>query len=691
MAQQTPPSSPPSSSIEAVEFRPSDAADLGRTIPTWQIVLGSIGVIVIGVLWFLFTSKSVQIVFTPAATNVTVSDGISFQLGGIYLLREGQYVITANAELHEPLNTSITVGNARNQEIQLAFTPLPGFLALSLDPNDAIVVIDGVDVTTSAQNHLELTAGQHEITLTHPRYQSEQLVLDIEGKQIVQELALALEPNWAEVTLNSTPANAEIWLDDELLEQRTPAIIEALAGERGIRVQLDGYKTHRERIFAQAGVAQTLQPIELVQADAKLAVSSVPNRAGVTVNGQYIGQTPVELDLKSGQSHTIQIISSGYENFSRQLNLTRGSIEQLHVQLQRQLGELVVQVQPPDAQLSIDGEIIGPANRTVKLPIREHEISISKDGFAGYTQIITPKAGLTQEVKVKLLTLAEARLAALVPVINTAQGQNLLLFEPFDFTLGASRREPGRRANETLREVEMKRLFYLGTQEVTNAAFRKFANGHNSGQFEEEELNDDDMPATGVSWHEAAAYCNWLSAQDQLAPFYRIEFGKVVGANPSALGYRLPTEAEWAWAARTFPDGEGAGTDTQLRFPWGSNLPPPDRHGNYADRSAAHLVGRVIFGFNDNHAAVAPVGTFKPNVRGLYDMGGNVAEWMHDFYEIADDEPRTDPLGPENGEYHVVRGSSWMHGTITELRFSFRDYGIDGRQDIGFRLARFAE
>jgi formylglycine-generating enzyme required for sulfatase activity len=102
-------------------------------------------------------------------------------------------------------------------------------------------------------------------------------------------------------------------------------------------------------------------------------------------------------------------------------------------------------------------------------------------------------------------------------------------------------------------------------------------------------------------------------------------------------------------------------------------------------------VGRIIFGYNDNHIVAAPVGTFAANALDLYDMSGNVAEWVHDFYEIPNEEPTSDPLGPPTGEYHVNRGSSWMHGTITELRLSFRDYGNGGRQDVGFRVARYAE
>jgi formylglycine-generating enzyme required for sulfatase activity len=329
---------------------------------------------------------------------------------------------------------------------------------------------------------------------------------------------------------------------------------------------------------------------------------------------------------------------------------------------------------------------MGPANQTLELPIAPHTLSLSLPGYAGFSQKITPRVGLTQEVKVRLLTLEQARLAALTPTITTTAGQNLKLFEPFPFTMGASRREPGRRANETLREVTLTRLFYLATQEVTNAEFREFAKGHDSSVYVEANLNEDDHPAVNLSWHDAAAYCNWLSEREDRTPFYQMEFGKVMGVNAQSLGYRLATEAEWEWAART-----GPGKDDSTRFPWGQNLPPPDRQGNYADRSASHLVGRIIFGYNDNYAASAPVGTFKSNHRDLYDLGGNVSEWVHDFYEIPTTDPVTDPMGPSAGEYHVIKGSSWMHGTITELRYSFRDYGIDGRPDVGFRIARYAE
>ncbi len=694
--------------IEPVKFTPSDGEVRRRKFTLGHYLGGVAILLVLFVFWFLFTSKSVQINFSPKADSMAVDGGFSFELGGVYLLREGTYTIRATADLHEPLEAEFSVGSARNQSQRFVFTPLPGFLELKVNPGDAVIhLVDShpadpslSEAETAASvapqsGPIQLPAGQHNLTVSHPRYLPRSIQVDIEGKQITQTAEVTLDPNWAEVAVASTPPGADIFIDDTPAGQ-TPAIVEALAGEREIQVKLDGYKTHTQRIFAQAGVEQPLDKIALVQADAQLHISSTPTAAGVTVNGQFMGRTPISLDLKSGQNHQIAVIRNGYTTYSQRSTMARGEVKKLHANLSRQLGEVVFVTQPADAQLKVNGRLLGSANQTVSLPIEAHSIEISLDGYAGYKQSITPKAGLTQEVKVRLLTVAQARLKALTPTITSPGGQVLRLFQPFDFTMGASRREPGRRANETLREVSMDRLFYLGTHEVTNAQFRQFASGHDSLKFVENSLNDDDMPVVNISWHDAAAYCNWLSEAAKLPRFYNIEFGKVVGTNPGAKGYRLPTEAEWAWAARTQGDtpaakGQGETSMPQLRFPWGQHLPPPDRFANFADRAASTLVGRVIFGYNDNYSVAAPVGTYKANTRGLYDMGGNVAEWTNDYYEIPSADPVKNPTGPSEGEYRVIRDSSWMHGTITELRYSFRDYGIDPRTDVGFRLARNAE
>lgn len=123
-------------------------------------------------------------------------------------------------------------------------------------------------------------------------------------------------------------------------------------------------------------------------------------------------------------------------------------------------------------------------------------------------------------------------------------------------------------------------------------------------------------------------------------------------------------------------------------------MPPKDKSGNYADLSAAPIIGRIISEYNDNYVVSAPVGSYTPNSKGIYDLGGNVAEWVHDFYDVvasSNGDAGFDPLGPDTGEHHVIKGSSWAHGTVTELRLSYRDYGTEPRTDVGFRLARYLQ
>jgi formylglycine-generating enzyme required for sulfatase activity len=199
-------------------------------------------------------------------------------------------------------------------------------------------------------------------------------------------------------------------------------------------------------------------------------------------------------------------------------------------------------------------------------------------------------------------------------------------------------------------------------------------------------LNDDHQPAVQVSWQQAAAFCNWLSAKEGLPAFYRQSNGIVTGYNPAATGYRLPSEAEWDWAAR-------ASGQTLLLFPWGEKFPPTVAVENYADNTSAAVTGQILDNYKDGHVVSAPVASFPANQHGLYDMGGNVSEWAHDVYTIsrANGPVQKDPLGGQTGDNYVIRGASWTQAKLSELRLAYRDYGQAGRNDVGFRIARYAE
>jgi formylglycine-generating enzyme required for sulfatase activity len=227
----------------------------------------------------------------------------------------------------------------------------------------------------------------------------------------------------------------------------------------------------------------------------------------------------------------------------------------------------------------------------------------------------------------------------------------------------------------------------MAYNEVSNSQFRLFDSEHSSGTLQGLTLDNEAQPVVRVSWTQAALFSNWLSDQESLPNFYEILDGEVVGFNSQAIGYRLPSEAEWAWVART--DGSG----NQLKYPWGSQLPPPENAGNFADATSQAYLGEVMFDYNDGFFGTAPIGSFTANQYEIYDMAGNVAEWVHDYYGAmgAIGGVDVDPLGPVNGQFHTIRGSSWAHGSVTELRLSFRDFGEEPRDDVGFRIARYLE
>ena len=677
--------------LAATAFEPlSQSSEQKQRVNATQIALGVAGVLIAALLFFLFTARSLTLNIDAEAEPDFSLSGLNWSFGERLLVRPGNYTLSINAEGYHPYEQTITVGDADTQQLDIRLAPLPGTVTIATQPAGGEIILDELSLGSAPLVDLTLEAGVYRVEAVLDRYQRWQGQIDVVGRNQSQTVDVVLLPDWANVRFSATPANVTASIDGQPAET-TATGVEVLSGERELTLSAPGFMPLSLPLSIVAGVDQDLGAVTLTPADATLTLESTPPGAGVTVDGAFAGLTPLVLPLSPGDRHAISLSKAGYLGASLSLTLARGETASRAITLRPELGEVRFAIEPPEAEILINGQRVGTGSQSLSLPAVQQRIAVQLEGYASFETEVLPKPGLPQQISVTLLTEAAARKAAMTPTITTPLGQTLVLVDPSveaqnPFTMGASRRDPGRRANEVEHPVELRRAFYLASTETTNAQFRQYEATHDSGLIESYSLDRDHQPVAGISWQQAASFCNWLSRLEGLPPFYRENQGIIIGFNPSSTGYRLPSEAEWAFAARV----EG---DALRRFAWGDDFPPSAVVTNVADNTSALVTGRILNGYTDQFVVSAPVGSFPANHRGLHDMGGNVAEWVHDGYAIpsANAELAIDPLGAQRGDNYTIRGGSWALSRLSELRLTFRDYGERGRDDLGFRIARYAE
>ena len=637
--------------------------------------------------FFVLTAKSVFIEVDPITAVVELGGGINFQLGQRYLIRSGSYELTLSNEGYHDTTTRLLVSEEQAQTHPFEMRKLPGVVSFSTaELAEARVRIDGVDLGLTPLIDIPIEAGEHQLSISKDRYLDFGEAITIEGRSVPQSFDATLEPAWATVSLSTSPVGAEVLVDGEVIGI-TPINAEILQGQRDFLLKLAGHKAWQEEFDVLAGQDFVIPSVELIPADGLVFIRSNPTAASVTIGGEFKGLTPLEVALPPSTNHELTFLKNGYHSNKVTIQTRADEERDLNIELEPELASVSVVVQPENAELYVNGEYRGIANQTLELLAASQQIEIRKAGYVPFTTEFTGRPGLPQVIRHTLKSLEQSRQEQIKPLITSAVGQTLKLFYPGAFTMGASRREAGRRPNESLRDIKLERPFYLGLQEVSNAQLRQFNADHSSGTVQGLTLDNEAQPAVRVSWNQAALFCNWLSEQESLPVYYQVSGEEVVGFNPDSVGYRLPTEAEWAWVART--DGSG----NQLKYSWGEQLPPAENSGNFADISSQSYLGEILFNYDDGYLGTAPVGSFDPNQYGVYDMAGNAAEWVHDFYGSvgAIGGVEVDPRGASEGQFHTIRGSSWAHGVVTELRLSFRDFGEEVRDDVGFRVARYLE
>ena len=688
-------------SLQPTQFQKKTA---GTTIFSSRVFKYSATALILGLtyfLFYLFTANAILIKLQPVGSEVNISGGYfpHLKIGGRYLLRQGNYQLDVAYPGYYPLSAAIAINADSSQEIGFGLEKLPGELMIKTSPeSDFVVSVDGNLVQPAVAGVFIIAAGEHKLRIIADRYFTVEQDILIDGMELTQEIEVTLTPAWAEISIQSLPTAANILIDGKP-SGISPNTLEVLEGEHTMVLNKSGYKPFEQSLVVKASQPQFLDSIELSRLDSKLKVTTNPNGAAVNINSIYQGLSPVIVELPPLKPHVVEVSKPGYQTQTEEIILptseeiqANGTKDFLQIETNlKPIKGFIRVIGTEGASILADGKQIAQIPSTIELLAKAQTLIVQKEGYVTQEINIQPTPGYEQNLNIRLLTPEEAVLAAMPEYIETSLGLQMRLVSSGTFVMGTPRGDQGRRQGETERLIKITRPFYVGVREIINKEFRQFKPRHTSGAETFRELSNGLHPAVMLTWEEAVDFCQKLSSKESLEPAYEKINGQYQLIQPVTNGYRLLTEAEWEWVAR-FNGGAG-----KQRYPWGESMPVKPESGNYADESVEglDLVANTLRDYWDGYPVTSPAQKFSPNALGIYDLGGNVAEWVNDYYSVYSTnlkQAELDPLGPDEGTARVIRGSSWRDSSISKLRFAYRsEYGTLGRLDVGFRIARYTD
>jgi len=582
--------------------------------------------------------------------------------------------ITAKGYLPAQLEIS---GEDKADFIEVRLVEAPGILKATTvrELETTKWYLNGKVVSISPNIDIELPDGEHALTIDNRFFKKKALKVRI-VKGETKELKVDLEPIEGLLKLASTPSGAVVKLKGQTIGS-TPQQIELSGGSYSIELKHPERKSLSDEIEITNSRQVVERDYKLLFEDAFVSFKLKPGGGILLLNGRRLNKFE-RTRVDALKTHTVSYLKDGYFAETKKFKASPLEEKNLAFILRKELGRVEI-TSTPSAAVFINGKQLGTTPISMKLPAVNHDLVISKKNYRSFKQTLLPSSKGAKKISVTLQTELQARLAENPKTYENFLDITMQLLHPNDFKMGAPRSEKGQRANEFQRSIHLSKPIYVSIHEVTVEQFSKFRPVKSAP-------SNTSFPITNVSWNDAVQFCNWLSQQEKLEPFYRLRDGQYTGENREADGYRLPTEAEWEWLARK------AGRKKTTRFTWGDEYIVPPSSGNLADESARGTVDLYISRYNDGQPRLAAVGSFKPDKAGLFDISGNVSEWVHDLYSLLPPKPgqiEIDPFGPDYGDSHVVKGSNWRSGSLTELRASFRDGVKGGRADVGFRVVRY--
>ncbi|MCP4408208.1 MAG: SUMF1/EgtB/PvdO family nonheme iron enzyme, partial [Gammaproteobacteria bacterium] len=563
----------------------------------------------------------------------------------------------------KPVRQFITAGSAR-EEVPARSVFTPAFVdALELGladraPEDGYVT--GTELGQYLQQIVSESTEQTPQFGKHPdyRYKLGDYVF-VAGGSVVHEDQPIETPGTGALRIETRPEGAAIWLGGKR-KGAAPITLKGLKpGRVVLKATHPGYQSVEQRVRIRAG---RRTPITLILerefTTGSLDIISTPGDAIWYLNGDYMGRTPDEAgDIEAGR-HQVEVKKAGYQPWQGTVTVVTGRQARIDARLEAEALEyaLTVRATPVDARVRIMN--IEPRYYAgMRLKPGRYHLRVDKGGYRAHDDWVELSEA-EQVVEVDLERVSRA----LEPEMVAVKGGC--------FQMGSPESEAGRDDDEHRHRVCVEG-FRLGKTEVTVGEFRRFvkATGYRSDAekdaggkkgcrslIEEEDklkwdweagrnwrrpvLPDrfqqtDRHPVACVSWNDAMAYIVWLNKE-------------------SGEHYRLPTEAEWEYAAR--------GGSTKARF-WGDDPDRACRYANVADQTkdGTWSWGSPKHECKDGYFFASPVGSFRKNDYGLHDMLGNVWEWTCSEFDAGYGGKEEKCVGKKHAARPVLRGGSWVN------------------------------
>jgi formylglycine-generating enzyme required for sulfatase activity len=534
-------------------------------------------------------------------------------------------------------------------------------LAITSEPSGAQVRVDGRVRGLTPINRLELDTGSHKLEISHSYFRTHVEGMTLRrGDHLVKNVTLAVGEGT--LSLLSNPRGAWVEVDGVRLPDPTPTTLKTQAGERSIVMG-----QAERRAVAQVHTLQADKTLEVnfnlnIDPHGTFTLTTTPRNAVVEFVGKDIVYTP-QIRIPIGE-YTLSVSKPGYATQTFRHTVRYG--DNLHqVTLAREYGSLKVATTPADADVEVTFADAGKSRRKtytrdMQVPVGKVEVRARALGHrTAFRSLNMTRQGASLQFDLQPMSVEIGRVFT-DPLATGGHGPELVIIPAGEFVMGNAAGPPSERPPHT---VMLAQPFAVSRYEITIGEYLPYLKA--TGGTLHERLNAEDLRhgMAYVSHADATRYAQWLSRQ-------------------TGQKYRLLSESEWEYVAR-------AGTSSTYFF--GEDPEQLCQYANVADRSTRQVFRQWdTLTCDDQQVRPGPVGKYQPNNFGVYDIYGNVAEWVADCglpeYTLGTDDGAAKNTG-DSCNSHGVRGGSWDSQAV-EASSAYRFSASSANDDRGIRLLR---